>query len=162
MIWRPPRETTPRSTAAWPTSYFGSETDFGRMLIQNSTYYALGKNRGRKKICSRSFHPHRNRDSLREHVHAAAGRSLSAASARSAGMPSSGRALFLRGRKLASRLWIESGRTARSRDRISSGWNRAVHEQYRTPHSTADLALFPGQHQLRHLPRCRKRLYQRT
>ncbi len=36
------------------TTYFGSETDFGRMLIQNSTYYALGKNRERKFVLARS------------------------------------------------------------------------------------------------------------
>jgi outer membrane protein insertion porin family len=34
--------------------YFGSETDFGRMLIQNSTYHALGKNRQRKFVLARS------------------------------------------------------------------------------------------------------------
>jgi outer membrane protein insertion porin family len=39
------------------TSYFGSETDFGRVLIQNSSYYALGKNRGRERkfILARSI-----------------------------------------------------------------------------------------------------------
>ena len=36
------------------STYFGSETDFGRMLIQNSTYYAFGKNRGRKFVLARS------------------------------------------------------------------------------------------------------------
>jgi outer membrane protein insertion porin family len=34
--------------------YFGSETDFGRILIQNSTYYAFGKNRERKFVLARS------------------------------------------------------------------------------------------------------------
>ena len=36
------------------STYFGSETDFGRMLIQNSTYYSFGKNRGRKFVLARS------------------------------------------------------------------------------------------------------------
>ena len=31
------------------SSYFGSEADFGRILIQNSTYYAFGKNRPQEK-----------------------------------------------------------------------------------------------------------------
>ncbi len=31
------------------TSYFGSEADFGRLLVQNSTYYAFGKNRPQDK-----------------------------------------------------------------------------------------------------------------
>jgi outer membrane protein assembly complex protein YaeT len=37
-------------------SYFGSETDFGRLLIQNSTYHAFGKNRpaDRKFVLARS------------------------------------------------------------------------------------------------------------
>ncbi len=34
--------------------YFGSETDFGRLLIQNSTYHAFGKNRERKFVLARS------------------------------------------------------------------------------------------------------------
>ena len=38
------------------SSYFGSEADFGRILLQNSTYYAFGKNRpqGKKFIFARS------------------------------------------------------------------------------------------------------------
>ena len=37
-------------------SHFGSETDFGRILIQNSTYYSIGKNRAaeRKFVLARS------------------------------------------------------------------------------------------------------------
>ena len=35
-------------------TYFASETDFGRVLLQNSTYYALGKNRERKFVLARS------------------------------------------------------------------------------------------------------------
>jgi outer membrane protein assembly complex protein YaeT len=31
------------------SSYFGSEADFGRLLIQNSTYHAFGKNRPQEK-----------------------------------------------------------------------------------------------------------------
>jgi outer membrane protein assembly complex protein YaeT len=31
------------------SSYFGSEADFGRLLVQNSTYYAFGKNRPQEK-----------------------------------------------------------------------------------------------------------------
>jgi outer membrane protein assembly complex protein YaeT len=34
--------------------YFASETDFGRLLIQNSTYHAFGKNRERKFVLARS------------------------------------------------------------------------------------------------------------
>jgi outer membrane protein insertion porin family len=34
--------------------YFGSETDFGRLLVQNSTYHAFGKNRERKFVLARS------------------------------------------------------------------------------------------------------------
>ena len=34
--------------------YFASETDFGRLLVQNSTYHALGKNRERKFVLARS------------------------------------------------------------------------------------------------------------
>jgi outer membrane protein assembly complex protein YaeT len=39
------------------SKYFGSEAQFGRVLIQNSSYYALGKNRGqeRKFILARSI-----------------------------------------------------------------------------------------------------------
>ncbi len=38
------------------SSYFGSEADFSRMLIQNSTYHAFGKNRpvGKKFVFARS------------------------------------------------------------------------------------------------------------
>ncbi len=38
-------------------SYFGSEADFSRVLLQNSTYYAFGKNRpnGRKFVFARSI-----------------------------------------------------------------------------------------------------------
>jgi outer membrane protein insertion porin family len=37
-------------------SHFGSETDFGRVLVQNSTYYSIGKNRPaeRKFVLARS------------------------------------------------------------------------------------------------------------
>jgi len=35
--------------ASIASSYFGSEADFSRLLIQNSTYYAFGKNRARDK-----------------------------------------------------------------------------------------------------------------
>jgi len=35
--------------ASIASSYFGSEADFSRLLIQNSTYYAFGKNRSRDK-----------------------------------------------------------------------------------------------------------------
>jgi len=34
--------------------YFASETDFGRLLMQNSTYHAFGKNRERKFVLARS------------------------------------------------------------------------------------------------------------
>jgi outer membrane protein insertion porin family len=39
------------------TSYFGSQADFNRVLVQNSTYHAFGKNRrnGRKFIFARSI-----------------------------------------------------------------------------------------------------------
>ena len=36
------------------STYFASETDFGRLLIQNSTYHAIGKNRERKFVLARS------------------------------------------------------------------------------------------------------------
>ncbi len=36
------------------STYFASETDFGRLLIQNSTYHAFGKNRERKFVLARS------------------------------------------------------------------------------------------------------------
>ena len=36
------------------STYFASETDFGRLLIQNSSYYSLGKNRERKFVLARS------------------------------------------------------------------------------------------------------------
>ncbi len=35
--------------ASIASSYFGSESDFSRVLVQNSTYYAFGKNRSRDK-----------------------------------------------------------------------------------------------------------------
>jgi outer membrane protein insertion porin family len=35
-------------------SHFASETDFGRILIQNSTYHAFGKYRGRRFVFARS------------------------------------------------------------------------------------------------------------
>lgn len=46
--------TTVDGTAAY--SYFGSERDFSRILVQNSTYHAFGKNRvaGRKFVFARS------------------------------------------------------------------------------------------------------------
>ena len=39
------------------TSYFGSQADFNRLLVQNSTYHAFGKNRanGRKFVFARSI-----------------------------------------------------------------------------------------------------------
>ena len=36
------------------STYFASETDFGRLLVQNSTYHALGKSRERKFVLARS------------------------------------------------------------------------------------------------------------
>jgi outer membrane protein assembly complex protein YaeT len=36
------------------STYFSSETDFGRLLIQNSTYHSFGKNRERKFVLARS------------------------------------------------------------------------------------------------------------
>jgi outer membrane protein insertion porin family len=36
------------------STYFASETDFGRLLIQNSTYHTFGKNRERKFVLARS------------------------------------------------------------------------------------------------------------
>jgi outer membrane protein insertion porin family len=85
--------------------YFASETDFGRLLVQNSTYHALGKNRERKFVLARSTR---------------IGVDLSSTCG----------TFFCRRRKLASRIRIESGGAARSRDRLPPWRNRVVREQY--------------------------------
>ena len=141
--------------------YFGSETDFGRLLIQNSTYHAFGKNRERKFVLARS---------TRIGVETPFGRTFMPQPGEECDTPrsgravvsASGRALLFRGRKLASRIRIEPGWATRPDNRLSSGWNRVVREQHRTPHSATDPAFFSGQHELCHLPRCRKHLYQWT
>ena len=55
-IWKPPRETTPRWTAAWPTVILVRRLISAAMLIQNSTYYSIGRKRNsdQKFVLARS------------------------------------------------------------------------------------------------------------
>ncbi len=54
--------------------YFGSEADFSRLLIKNSTYHTFFRNRStRTRIRLRPFHQRRDRESLRKHGPARSG-----------------------------------------------------------------------------------------
>ena len=107
--------------------YFGSETDFGRLLIQNSTYSRIWQEPG-KEIRSGAFHAHRSRNTVRKNFHAPTRRGVQRACSGRAVVSASGRALLCRGRKLAPRIRIEPGWATRPHYRLSFGWNRVVRE----------------------------------
>ena len=97
-------------------SHFGSETDFGRLLIQNSTYYSIGRKRNsdQKFVLARSTRigveiPYGN--TVMPQLVPKAWRRLPIAS----GVLAPGRAFFRGRRKLASRVRTEPGRAPRSR-----------------------------------------------
>ena len=109
-------------------SHFGSETDFGRLLIQNSTYYAIGRKRNsdQKFVLARSTRigietPFGNT------LYAPARSEVRRAAAGTTGVPSPGRALFCWRRKFTSRIRIEPGRSTRSCDWVSPGRHGAVY-----------------------------------
>ncbi len=108
-------------------SHFGSETDFGRLLIQNSTYYSIGRKRNsdQKFVLARSTRigveiPYGNT------IMPQPGGRVPGAS----GVFAPGRAFFRGRRKLASRIRTEPGWPARPGDRLSPGGHGAIREQY--------------------------------
>ncbi len=73
-IWKRTKGSYTTVDAGVASSYFGSEADFSRILVQNSTYHSFGKNRPREEIRIRSFVAGRRRDTVPQHGHPAAGR----------------------------------------------------------------------------------------
>jgi outer membrane protein insertion porin family len=110
-------------------SHLGSETDFGRLLMQNSSYYAIGRKRnsGQKFILARS---------TRIGVEIPYGNTFMPQPGQECPEPTSGQqgclplALLHRRRKLTPRVRAESGRTARSHNRLSAGRHGVVPEQH--------------------------------
>ena len=113
--------------AAVAAKYFGSQRSFSSILIQNSTYYAFGKNRRQDKkfVFARSLRIGVETP-FRRHGSASAG---AMPSIRNAPVHSAARVVPLGRRQLASRLSAESSRPARPRFRLSGRRWRALLEQ---------------------------------
>ena len=164
-IWRRTKGSYTTIDAGVASSYFGSETDFSSILVQNSTYHAFGKNRPTEKkfVFARS---------LRIGVESSFGNTVILPPGQACPDPaqttcsvdfhhSAGRAVSLGRRKLASRIRLESGRSPRSDHWVSRGRQRAFPEQPGNAFSTGDAAFRPGQRQLRPFPGRGQRLYRR-
>ena len=139
-------------------THFASETDFSRILIQNSTYYLLGKHRpaGKKLVFARS---------TRLGIETPFGNTIMPQPG--IACPTSGSTICL---PLAERLFsgggnshrgfgsgrrTESGRAARPNHRLSLGWYCALAKQSGTAPAPSDASIFPGQSELRHFSRRR-------
>ena len=129
-------------------SHFGSETDFGRLLIQNSTYYSIGRKRNsdQKFVLARS---------TRIGIETPFGNTFMPQPGAECDEPQPGQPACL---PLAERFFAGGGNSLRGfglnqagpRDPItglSAGRHGAVYQQHRTPHASADLAFLPEQHQ---------------
>jgi len=125
-------------------SYFGSERDFSRILIQHSTYYAFGRNRpqNKKYVFARS---------TRVGVETPFGNTALLAPGHA--MHPAARAFSLRRGKFSSWFRLESGWAARSANRISHRGRRPVPEQPGAAVSAPVVALRAGQPQLRGVSR---------
>ena len=160
MIWRPPRETTPRLTGAWPTAISArrpiSAGCWSRIPL---TTPLAGSGTRTRSLCW----PAPPASGLKFRTATPSCLSLER-SARNPGEPAC--------LPLAERFFAGGGNSHRGfglnqagpRDpiyRLSPGRHRPVHQQHRTSHAPADPAFLPGQHQFCDLPRCRQCLYQR-